>query len=313
MTWASSSALAPAGTQAARLAHVIWIFLGICSLVYVVMLVLLVAALVRPDASFDESRRLKPVAIGGVLTTAILVALLIVTVQAGRGLNPMRDARDVLTVRVTARQWWWEFRYPGNAPDQEVTTANELHIPVGKPILLELISRDVIHSFWVPSLYGKRDLIPGHDSTTYIEADRAGVFRGQCAEFCGAQHAKMGFLVIAEPPSTFEAWLEHQRSPAADPKQLAEPARRGRQVFLRGTCPMCHTVAGTIAGAAMGPNLTHVASRTTLGAGTIPDEREHLARWVGDSQAIKPGNRMPPSSLPPNEFADLLSYLETLR
>ncbi len=138
------------------------------------------------------------VAVGGALTTLTLVALMIVSVRGGEGLNPMRGAHDVVTVRVIARQWWWEFQYPGSSPDDLVVTANELHIPVGRPVLLELISRDVIHSFWVPSLHGKRDLIPGHDSTTYIQADQAGVFRGQCAEFCGAQHAKMGFLVVAE-------------------------------------------------------------------------------------------------------------------
>src|SRR3569623_1270928 len=162
----------------------------------------------------------------------------------------MRGAKDVLTVRVIGRQWWWELRYPGTAPDQQVVTANELHIPVGRPVLVELVSRDVIHSFWVPALHGKRDLVPGHDSTTYIQADRPGVVRGQCAEFCGAQHAQMGILVIAEPEDAFQAWLAAQRRPA--PAALGAEAQRGERLFLHGACVMCHRVAGPLAGATLG-------------------------------------------------------------
>jgi cytochrome c oxidase subunit 2 len=314
MTWGESSALAPAGPQAARLAQVIWTFLGVSAVVYVVVMVLLVVALTRQDgAAFDEAGRLRHVAVGGAITALILLALLVVSVRHGSGLNPMRDAKDVLTVRVTARQWWWEFRYPGSGPDDEIRTANELHVPVGRPVLLELISRDVIHSFWVPALHGKRDLIPGHDSTTYIQADRAGVFRGQCAEFCGAQHAKMGFLVIAEAPDAFEAWRAQQHRPAVPPEQLSAAASRGRGLFLGGTCPMCHTVMGTTAGATMGPDLTHVASRQTLGAGSLPNVRQQLQSWVIDPHAVKPGTRMPPTALAATDVPDLVSYLEALQ
>jgi cytochrome c oxidase subunit 2 len=192
-----------------------------------------------------------------------------------------------------------------------VTTANELHVPVGRPVLLELVSRDVIHSFWVPALHGKRDLIPGHDSTTYIQADRPGLFRGQCAEFCGAQHAKMGFLVVAQAPPEFETWLTRQRQAAPSIETAA--ATRGRDLFLRGTCAMCHTIAGTQAGATMGPDLTHLGSRATLGAACLPNVREHLGQWILDAQQIKPGTRMPPNPLGGDELEDLLSYLETLR
>jgi cytochrome c oxidase subunit II len=288
----------------------------VCAAVYVIVMVLILLAVVRAftrqaGGGLDERRRLRVVAAAGALTTLILVALLVVTVAAGHGLNPLLRARDTVTVRVTGRQWWWEFRYPGAAPDQEVTTANELHIPVGKPILLELVSRDVIHSFWVPSLHGKRDLIPGHDSTTYIEADQPGIFRGQCAEFCGAQHAKMGFLVIAQSPADFEAWLEQQRRTAPPP--TTEASRRGQALFLRGTCPMCHTVSGTSAGATMGPDLSHIGGRQTVGAGSLPNLHDHLARWILDAQSVKPGNRMPPIPLDRNELQDLVSYLEALQ
>jgi cytochrome c oxidase subunit 2 len=313
--WGEASALAPAGPQAARLAGVVWAFIAVGAVVYVTVMVALIAGLRRRDrAAPDEKARLRIVTAAGGLTTLVLLVLLIVSVRAGHGLNPMRGAHDTVTVRVIARQWWWEFQYPGAAPDQLVTTANELRIPVGRPVLIELVSRDVIHSFWVPSLHGKRDLIPGHDSTTYIQADRPGTFRGQCAEFCGAQHAKMGFLVIAQPESAFQAWLAEQRRPAGPADALASAsARHGHDLFVGGTCAMCHTVAGTIAGATMGPDLTHVASRTTLAAGTVPNVRDHLMRWIADAQAIKPGNRMPPTPLGVRDLADLLEYLETLR
>lgn len=322
MTWGAASALAPAGPQAARLAHVAWEFILVCAVVYVAVIAALIAAIVRgnrdqerDEPALDERSRLRLIAAAGALTTLVLVALLVVTVRAGHGLNPMRGAHDTLTVKVIARQWWWEFQYPGAAPDDRVTTANELHIPVGRPVLLELVSRDVIHSFWVPALHGKRDLIPGHDSTTYIEADRPGLYRGQCAEFCGAQHAKMGLVVIAQAPDEFQRWLEQQRKPAAPPggEALSSQARHGQDLFLRGTCPMCHTVSGTPAGAAMGPDLTHVAGRTTLGAGSVGNVRDHLGGWIADAQAIKPGNRMPPTPLAAGDLDDLVSYLETLR
>jgi cytochrome c oxidase subunit II len=319
MTWGESSALAPAGPLAARLAHLYWVFFAICAVVYLTVITLLVVGMKRCDEASSqlpaaqERRRLRAVALGGIITTVVLVTLLIVTVSVGHGLNPLRRATpDATVVRVIARQWWWEFRYPGATPDAEVTTANELHIPVGRPVLLKLASRDVIHSFWVPSLYGKRDLIPGHDSTAYIQADRPGLFRGQCAEFCGAQHANMGFVVVAEPSDRFEAWLSKQRQPAS-PALAAAEAARGRDVFLGGTCPMCHTIAGTVARASMGPDLTHVATRLTLGAGSLANARDHLAAWISDAQSIKPGNRMPPIPLPARQLADLVSYLETLQ
>jgi cytochrome c oxidase subunit 2 len=312
MTWAAGSALAPAGPQAARLAHLYWIFFAVCLAVYLVMIALLLFGLSRRSSdAYDEARRLRLVAAGGVVTTIVLVALLVASARAGHGLNPMVGARDTLTVRVIARQWWWEFQYPGVSPDQQVTTANELHIPVGVPVLLELVSRDVIHSFWVPALHGKRDLIPGHDSTTYIEADRSGMFRGQCAEFCGAQHAKMGFLVIAQTSDDFQGWLSRQRQSAPSPVTAA--AGRGRDLFLRGTCAMCHAISGTRAGATMGPDLTHLGSRLTLAAGSVPNVRTHLANWILDSQNIKPGNHMPPIPLVGNDLQDLLTYLETLQ
>jgi cytochrome c oxidase subunit II len=321
----SQSALDAAGVQSERLENLWWMFFYVCAAVYLIVMAVLLAAWYRAkkaDAetapeiapSPEREKRISNIVKGAVAVTLVtLFVLMISSFRTGRAINSLSQAQNHLSIKVTGHQWWWEIEYQDAIPSNNVTTANELHIPVGRPVLLELVSRDVIHSFWVPALHGKRDLIPGHDSTTYIEADHAGVFRGQCAEFCGAQHAKMGFLVVAEAPDAFEAWRAQQLRPAAPPEQLSAAAGRGRQLFLGGTCPMCHTVAGTTAGATMGPDLTHVASRQTLGAGSLPNVRQQLQSWVVDPHAVKPGTRMPPSALAATDVPDLVSYLEALR
>jgi cytochrome c oxidase subunit 2 len=307
--------LAPAGPQAARLSHLWWVFLAICTAVYVVMMILLVIALARrSEGALDPRRVTTVVASGGALTAATLVGLLIFSVRAGRGINPLvsaAGASEVLTVRVTGHQWWWDFEYEASPPSQMVRASNELHIPVGQPVLLRLISSDVVHSFWVPSLHGKRDLVPGHESTTYIQADRAGLFRGQCAEFCGDQHAQMAFSVIAESPGEFQAWLRQQRQIAPEPATAL--ARRGREVFLSTSCSMCHTIVGTPAGSRVGPDLTHVASRLTIAAGSLANGQDRLAAWITDPHGFKPGVRMPPNPLPSGDLQALVSYLGTLQ
>jgi cytochrome c oxidase subunit 2 len=184
-------------------------------------------------------------------------------------------------------------------------------VPVGRPVALELRGDDVIHSFWVPNLGVKRDMIPGHATSVLFQADAPGVYRGQCAEFCGAQHAKMGFLVVAEPPEEFAAWLDRQRDSARTPADSL--ARRGQEVFLASSCAMCHAVGGTPAGGRLGPNLTHVAGRRTIAAGTLPNVRGHLAGWIIDPQQIKPGARMPASAIPPADLRAILAYVESLR
>jgi cytochrome c oxidase subunit II len=178
-------------------------------------------------------------------------------------------------------------------------------------VLLRLTSHDVIHSFWVPNLQGKRDLIPGHETSLWLQADHPGVFRGQCAEFCGHQHAHMAFLVIAEPPDQFAAWLEQQRRPAVPPTDAA--SKRGQEVFLSGACVLCHAIQGTAALADVAPDLTHVAGRRTIAAGTLPNSRGHLAGWIVDPQQIKPGNKMPPNNLGGQDLQALLAYLGSLR
>lgn len=216
-----------------------------------------------------------------------------------------------LSVTVIGHRWWWEVRYPGASPDAQVTTANEIHIPVGRQVRLELRSADVIHSFWTPELAGKTDLIPGQVTGMWIEAERAGTYRGQCGEYCGAQHAHMSSMVIAESPDHFARWLELQRHAAAESD--AASSAHGRDIFLRSACSLCHTIRGTVAGGRLGPDLTHLASRATIAAGTLANTSGNLTGWIANPQAFKPGTIMPAVALTSDELSSLVSYLATLR
>jgi cytochrome c oxidase subunit 2 len=265
------------------------------------------------EPSGDNAREERPLRTAVLLatgvTTAILFVFLVFDVSVGRTIttNPGTGA---LQVRVTGHQWWWEVQYRDSLPKNWVTTANEIHIPVGRPVVFELRSSDVIHSFWPPNLSPKRDQIPGNENSLWFQADSAGVYRGQCAEFCGHQHAKMAFLIVAQPPSEFASWLARQRDTAASPTDAL--AQRGKAVFLASSCVMCHTISGTTAGSRVGPDLTHLASRRTIAAGTLPNTRGNLAGWILDAQAIKPGVKMPPTRLSSADLQALLAYLETL-
>lgn len=212
-----------------------------------------------------------------------------------------------LTVRVVAHQWWWEFQYP----QLKIVTANELHVPTGKGIKVELQSADVIHSFWVPQLAGKTDLIPGRINETAFFDIKPGTYLGACAEFCGVQHAHMRFKVIAEPMDRFLAWAKDQQAPASEP--TSELARAGKQAFLTSPCIACHTVRGTYAAGKAGPDLTHFAGRSTIAAGTLANTRENLSRWIANPQAIKPGNLMPNLALTPQQVQQIVAYLEALK
>jgi len=223
-------------------------------------------------------------------------------------LMPVDNALDV---RVTAHQFWWEVVYNDPAPDRVFTTANELYIPVGRPVVVTLEADDVIHSFWVPNLHGKKDLIPGRIATIRLRADRPGEFWGRCAEYCGLQHAFMAFDVVAVAPDRFASWTEAQRRPAADPGDAA--AQRGRELFLSGSCMLCHAIQGTTANARKAPDLTHVASRAHLAAGRLDNTPQALAAWITDPQAIKPGVNMPTHFLAADDLTALVAYLGTLK
>jgi cytochrome c oxidase subunit 2 len=216
-----------------------------------------------------------------------------------------------LAVTLVGHQWWWEVQYHDSVASHRLTTANEIHIPVGRPVLVTLESHDVIHSFWVPRLHGKRDLIPGYTNRIWLRADRPGAYRGQCAEFCGQQHANMALWVVAEPQAQFDAWYRAQLLPAAAPADSTRIA--GQKAFLGGSCVMCHTIRGTPTGGRNGPDLTHLGSRRTLAAGTLPNTPGHLGGWVVDPQGIKPGTTMPPNNLRPDELRALIAYLEGLK
>jgi cytochrome c oxidase subunit 2 len=212
-----------------------------------------------------------------------------------------------MTIQVTGRQWFWDVDYP----DHHVRTANEIHIPVDETVTIVALSGDVIHSFWVPELNRKIDMIPGRRNVIRLRADRAGVFRGQCAEFCGLQHAHMAFTVVAEPRDALDAWLAREARPAPQPQTPAE--QRGQQVLLGSACVYCHTIDGTNASGRIGPDLTHLASRQAIGAGVVPNTPGYLAGWILDPQHLKPGNKMPATALTGPQLQDLLAYLRTLR
>jgi cytochrome c oxidase subunit 2 len=322
------SVLHPHGIEAVRIGHLWWLMLGVTTAVFLlVMGALAIAITRRPQASGlpgplppgPRLRRSRVVAGAIGLTALTLFLLLFASIETGRAVASLGSPRATV-IQVTGHQWWWEVKYrdshdledPRNPlPSRIVTTANEIHIPAGRPVLLRLDSADVIHSFWVPSLHGKRDLIPGHPTSLWIEADRPGVYRGFCAEFCGHQHAHMGLLVIADPVDRYAAWYAAQlRTPPPPDDPLRQ---RGRQVVESAPCAFCHTIQGTEASGSLGPDLTHFGSRQTIAAATLANTPGPLGRWIVDPQAIKPGNPMPANPLSADDLRAVLAYLESLR
>ena len=308
------SAIHPQGPAAERIADLWWILLAVGGVVFVLVMVLLLVALLRrsrgddpPAAALANPGGGRFIVLGGiVMPVLVLTGVLALTVNTLLALAAPAQSDDTV-VEVIGHQYWWEVRYPG----QEVVTANELHIPAGVPVRLRLTAHDVIHSFWVPELHGKLDMIPNQTNTFWLQADQPGIYRGLCAEFCGVQHAKMTFLVVAQPEAEYRAWLQQQQAPAAIPDEPL--AQRGLEVFLGAGCAHCHTVRGTDATGALGPDLTHLAARRTLAAGILPNEQENLANWIVDPQHSKPGNLMPPTPLADEDLQSLLAYLATLQ
>jgi cytochrome c oxidase subunit II len=309
----SQDALAPKSHQARDIASLFWWMMGGAWIGLAVVVALLVIAWKRRakvgDSPAGERAGWYVVVGGGIaLPIVILVTLFVVSdIFVIRTTQAPAASKTRLTVQVTGHQWWWEIRYPGTG----AVTANELHIPVRTPVRVEVRTADVIHSFWVPALNKKVDTIPGRTNVLELDADAVGAYRGQCAEFCGVQHAHMAMEVIADPPARFRAWLADQARPARPPATAA--AQRGARLFATGACQSCHTIRGTSAAGTVGPDLTHVADRRTLAANTIPNERPYLRSWIADSQEVKPGNDMPNLTLPGAQLDDLVAYLESLR
>ncbi len=245
--------------------------------------------------------------VGG--SSLVLLGVTVWTVVTLAAVSSVPPGEARLTLEVVGHQWWWEVRYLSDEPDRQFQTADEIHVPVGVPVVVKLRTADVIHSFWIPALTGKTDLIPGQTNTSWFSADRPGVYRGQCTEYCGQQHAHMGLEVIAEPNDAFASWQAHQLQPAA---AKSEGARRGLAVFMT-KCAACHTVRGTSAGGVLGPDLSHLMARHRLAAGTLPNTPGYLSGWISDPQHVKPGALMPRLDLPGPELAQLRDFIEQLQ
>jgi cytochrome c oxidase subunit II len=312
------SSLDPHGPGAAKLAELWWVMYAFGLFVFVLVVAILIAALLRkrratsdtpPEGNSDNGRNW--VILGGIALPVVIIA--IVFGYSIHTLAAVANTEDpALKVEVVGRRWWWEINYP----EQGITTANELHIPVDVDVQIQLQSGDVIHSFWVPQLHGKMDVIPNRVNTITIRADEAGVYRGECAEYCGLQHAHMGFMVVAEASDDFNTWASAQQQPAAPPEDDA--AIRGQQVFLEAGCVFCHTVRGLgdrevdVTAVDLGPDLTHLYSRLTIAGASLTTNRGNLAGWVVDAQHVKPGSLMPPMYLSSDDLQALLAYLESL-
>jgi cytochrome c oxidase subunit 2 len=335
----TQSALAPAGPQAQRIANLWWLFFSVLIVVYALVVTATLAAIFRrrgqaaadgaqihyevtppaagrapeglPPRSDSSERRLSRVIVGSTAVTVIvLMVFLFASIRTGNALSGLESA-DPVRVEVTGHQWWWEVTYKHVDPSKQFTTANELHLPLHQPVEISTTSADVIHSLWIPNLHGKQDLIPGRLGRLWIQADREGVYRAQCAEFCGMQHAHMALHVVVEPVSTFNAWLDRQRQPAPAPRTAAQ--QHGQRVFLSGPCVMCHTIGGTPAMSRVGPSLTHFGSRTSIAAGYLPNTPGYLGAWIADPQHLKPGARMPSMALEPGDLQALIEYLHSLK
>lgn len=301
--------LQAAGDAARQIETTSWVLIAGGGAIFAGVMLLLALAL-RRGAS--PVRPTLWIAGGGVVfPAATLAALFVWTLPQMAAWRPAPPP-GALVVAVTGHMWWWEVRYTDPASGSEVLTANEIRIPVGRPVYLALASRDVIHSFWVPQLAGKMDMVPGRLQHLLLSAEAPGTYRGQCAEFCGEQHARMALHVVALPPADFDAWLAAQARPAAAP---ATPQQaRGRQAFLEQRCDACHTVRGTGAASRLGPDLTHVGSRLHLAAGTLPNTPAERERWIAHVQAIKPAARMPSyDRLDAPTLAALADWLGSLR
>ena len=314
------SALNPHGTGAIQIASLWWVMLAFGTAIFLLVTALLFAALLRrrratsemaPDSSGGDVGRNWPI-FGGVVLPIIVIGIVFgySIYTLARIENPQEN--PAIKIEVVGRRWWWEVKYP----DQGITTANEIRLPIGVPVQIKLQTADVIHSFWVPELHGKMDLIPTRINYITVQADQAGVYRGQCAEFCGLQHAHMGLMVVAQTKADFDKWVSGQQQPAAAPTDLV--AIQGQQVFMTAGCVFCHTVRGLDdkeidrSSVDLGPDLTHLDSRLTIAGASLTRNRGNLAGWIVDAQHVKPGSLMPNMYINSQDLQALLAYLETL-
>ena len=303
----SHSTLEPSGPKSDIVTVSWWILFAVAAAVCVLVTVLAVVPAMRRrrrQAKGGDGKKFVMVC-GVILPAIVLMATFALSLtDLATNASPPRPAN--LTVDVVGHRWWWEVRYEGSG----AVTANEIHVPVGTPVRLRLQTADVIHSFWVPEVMPKVDLLPKRVNETWMSVTRPGTYRGQCAEYCGLQHAHMAFLVVAQPRAEFQSWLTRQAQDAAPP--TSAEAKLGLTVLTQSSCATCHTVRGTSANGDVGPDLTHVGGRQRLAAGAIPNDFGHMSGWVANSQTVKPGNRMPPQHLSPDDLRAVVTYLQGL-
>jgi cytochrome c oxidase subunit 2 len=314
--------LESAGTQAAHIEQLWWFTVAVCAIVFVPLMAVWLWTLWRtpraseatpPDVAIGAAPepRAKRIVVSAVVAVGIgLLILLVASAYTDRALAKL-PLEGAIGIKVTGNQWWWEVQYDDPDPLKVFNTANEIYIPAGKPVVITLVSNDVIHSLWIPNLHGKRDLIPGKTLTMALKADKPGKYRAQCAEFCGLQHAFMALTVNVLPQADYDRWHDAQLKPAPEP--MGDREKHGRDLFTSGTCMMCHAIQGTTANAHHAPDLTHIASRETLAAGTLPNTPQNLAAWIRDPSKFKPGVNMPAHRVPAEELDALVAYLETLK
>jgi cytochrome c oxidase subunit 2 len=315
------TALGGDGAEGAKFVTLFTIFLVVTGTVYLLVIAFLVAAILRrrterthavEQGTHHESHPLLRPALAGwaALVVIGLAILAIASFVTDRSLaRPPREPQ--VAIKVTGNQWWWDVEYQEPSPAQNLRTANELHLPVGIPVRIRLESKDVIHSFWVPNLAGKQDLIPGRVNDIMFVPRKVGLFRGQCAEFCGTQHANMALVVQVESLADFRRWYAAQLAPAQPPR--TPEALAGYQYVTTRECSVCHNISGTSAGGRVGPDLTHLASRRTIAAGALPMSEGNLYGWVADPQSQKPGTKMPTIGLDAQQLHAVVAYLEGLK
>lgn len=324
----AQSTLQGSGPASARISHLSWFMTILFLTITFIMWALIWWGFARRKGTVAEHAPINEggghlwIAIGGmaipllVLSVLFVLGLNLLTDFPIHGMHggQMADAQAMMKpeIEIVGHQWWWEIHYLNDDVSKQVTTANELHLPAGRPVNIEVVTHDVMHSFWIPALHGKVDLIPGHPNYIRIEASQPGSYTGQCAEFCGAQHAHMRLLAIAQTPEDYEAWLEAQRRPAVQP--TSADALAGEQTFLQGPCSMCHTVRGTIAGGRVAPDLTHIGSRQMIASDSFPNNDAYLEAWITHAQSLKPGAQMPDlTQFNGEQLHDLVAYLRQLQ
>ena len=304
-----------AGFQGEQFSDLFTVFLAVTGFFYILVIVGLIGGLIlrrRVDRSTASEKAARIGLIGWL--GAVLVGLIGLTIASyvmDRNVAAATPAHPPLEVQITGNQWWWDVTYKNGMPGEELRTANELHLPVGVPVELTLKTNDVIHSFWVPALGGKQDMIPGRTNTLTVLPTRVGTYRGQCAEYCGAQHAHMALDVTIEPLGAFRKWWRAGLAPAAPPETPL--AQAGYRFVMTRQCASCHNISGTPASGQFGPDLTHIASRRFIGAGTFPMTKGHLFAWVADPQGAKPGNHMPYVGLDADQLHAVVAYLKGLK